>query len=210
MIGDIERIKRVGENSMKAKTLGGKKKPKRIVQPQRIGATHVPRNVSNYDGMVENLPTMEPPIVGATSQLERMQEDNRLQRLEMKVSSMGNDISTMSRDISTMSRDMAMLATLLAPGAKAGGREYREADPVGIQATVDPGTSSFPEPEGERQSSVRCGRHKSREKAEACVNGETELHGRGVAHCIRGERKTPCLDPEACLAPAGTQLPLLQ
>ena len=126
MIGDIERIKRVGENSMKAKTLGGKKKPKRIVQPQRIGATHVPRNVSNYDGMVENLPTMEPPIVGATSQLERMQEDNRLQRLEMKVSSMGNDISTMSRDISTMSRDMAMLATLLAPGAKAGGREYRE------------------------------------------------------------------------------------
>lgn len=116
MIGDLERIKRVG---VKSRTAGAKKKPTKIVPPHRIGATHVQRDVSSYDGMVESLPIVEPPCVEATRQPTRGREDDRLQQLEMKVSSMAEDISK--------------LVTLLAPGGGAadGGREYKEAVPTG-------------------------------------------------------------------------------
>jgi hypothetical protein len=193
MIGDLERIKRVGAKSVKARMIGSKKKFKKVVQPQRIGATHVQRDVSKYDRMVESIPIVEPPLVDAISLPDRVQEDIRLQQLEMKVSSMGEDISTMSRDI-------AKLVSLLAPGAGAGGRQCREAvpgcssderpktppkkkipDPVGVQASKEPGTffitASNPDskpdskPEGEIPSvSFRCGRESSPGKAEACVN----------------------------------------
>ena len=73
MIGDLERIKRVG---VKSRTAGAKKKPKKIVPPHRIGATLVQRDVSSYDRMVESLPIVEPPGVEAISQPTRGREDD--------------------------------------------------------------------------------------------------------------------------------------
>ena len=94
------------------------------------------RDVSSYDRMVESLPIVEPPGVEAISQPTRGREDDRLQQLEMKVSSMAEDISK--------------LVTLLAPGGGAAheGREYREAEPTGSsdERSKTPPKKRLPDP----------------------------------------------------------------